>query len=88
MSIQAHRWQMTKPGEPFDRVAFEATPGVGEVVVETYALVVPASLPPGVYPISIGWRDAQGGWLPVSEEPAESRAEPAAVFVGNIDVRR
>lgn len=61
---------------------------VGEVVVETYALVVPASLPPGVYPISIGWRDTQGGWLPVSEGPAESRAEPALVFVGNVDVRR
>ena len=33
MSIDAYRWQMSKPGEPFERVAFAAEPGVGEVVV-------------------------------------------------------
>lgn len=33
MSIQAYRWQMNKPGEPFERVAFSAAAAAGEVVV-------------------------------------------------------
>ncbi len=33
MSIDAYRWQMNKPAEPFERVAFAAEPLVGEVVV-------------------------------------------------------
>ena len=33
MSIDAYRWQMSKPGAPFERVAFSAQPAAGEVVV-------------------------------------------------------
>ena len=33
MSIQAHRWQMNKPGAPLERVAFVAEPTAGEVAV-------------------------------------------------------
>lgn len=33
MSIEAHRWLMTAPGAPLVRSTFQATPGVGEVVV-------------------------------------------------------
>jgi 6-hydroxycyclohex-1-ene-1-carbonyl-CoA dehydrogenase len=33
MSINAYRWQMNKPGEPFERVAFGANPTTDEVVV-------------------------------------------------------
>ena len=33
MSIDAYRWQMSKPGEPFERVAFTAQAAAGEVVV-------------------------------------------------------
>ena len=33
MSIDAYRWQMSKPGAPFERVAFSAQPAVDEVVV-------------------------------------------------------
>ncbi|MDO9216437.1 MAG: 6-hydroxycyclohex-1-ene-1-carbonyl-CoA dehydrogenase, partial [Lacisediminimonas sp.] len=33
MSIDAYRWQMNKPGAPFERVAFVAEPAAGEVVV-------------------------------------------------------
>jgi 6-hydroxycyclohex-1-ene-1-carbonyl-CoA dehydrogenase len=33
MSINAYRWQMNKPGEPFERVAFSAAAAAGEVVV-------------------------------------------------------
>ncbi len=33
MSIDAYRWQMSKPGDAFERVAFVAEAGAGEVVV-------------------------------------------------------
>ena len=33
MPIAAHRWLMTAPGAPFERAAFEAEPGPGDVVV-------------------------------------------------------
>ena len=33
MTINAYRWQMTKPGEPFERSAFAAEPAAGEVVL-------------------------------------------------------
>ena len=33
MSIEAYRWQMTNPGAPFERVAFNAEAAAGEVVV-------------------------------------------------------
>lgn len=33
MSISAYRWQMNKPGAPFERVAFVAEPAAAEVVV-------------------------------------------------------
>ena len=33
MKIDAHRWLMTAPGAPFERQAFAAEPGAGEVVV-------------------------------------------------------
>lgn len=33
MSTDAYRWQMNKPGAPFERVAFAAEPAAGEVVV-------------------------------------------------------
>lgn len=33
MSIDAYRWQMNQPGAPFERVAFSAEAGAGEVVV-------------------------------------------------------
>lgn len=33
MSIDAYRWQMIKPGAPFERVAFAAVPAADEVVV-------------------------------------------------------
>lgn len=33
MSLDAYRWQMNKPGAPFERVAFVARPSAGEVVV-------------------------------------------------------
>jgi len=33
MSINAYRWQMSKPGAPFERVAFTAEPAANEVVV-------------------------------------------------------
>jgi 6-hydroxycyclohex-1-ene-1-carbonyl-CoA dehydrogenase len=34
MRIQAHRWQMTAPQAPLERVDFDVEPGAGEVVVE------------------------------------------------------
>lgn len=33
MSINAYRWQMSKPGAPFERVVFTAEPAANEVVV-------------------------------------------------------
>jgi 6-hydroxycyclohex-1-ene-1-carbonyl-CoA dehydrogenase len=33
MSIDAYRWQMSKPAAPFEKVAFAAEPAAGEVVV-------------------------------------------------------
>ena len=39
MSINAYRWQMSKPGAPFERVAFAAEPAVDEVVVAIHALL-------------------------------------------------
>jgi 6-hydroxycyclohex-1-ene-1-carbonyl-CoA dehydrogenase len=33
MPLDAYRWQMLSPGEPFERSTFDATPGPGEVAV-------------------------------------------------------
>ncbi len=33
MPLSAYRWQMVAPGQPFERVEFDATPGAGEVAL-------------------------------------------------------
>src|SRR3990167_3553100 len=47
MNIEAHRWLMKAVGAPFERVAFDAMPGPGEVAVAVAgkAVIVPAVLP-------------------------------------------
>ena len=40
MSIDAYRWQMNKPGEPFEKVAFSAVAAAAEVVVGMAIFVV------------------------------------------------
>ena len=73
MSIPAYRWQMNKPGEPFERVAFNAAVAAGEVVVAIAGCGV-CHTDLGYYydgvrtnialPLTLGHRSAVTWWRP------------------------
>ncbi len=57
----------------------------GELVVETYSIPVPRSVPPGTYPLMLGIRDPEAGWL----TPHTAPVGPAQnlLHLGDIEIR-
>lgn len=58
----------------------------GQLFKETYRLTIPADLPPGVYPVTIGlWDEAQTRWVPHDGRQIKGREN--MVFTGSLTVR-
>jgi len=53
----------------------------GEIVVEEYELPVPFDLPPGEYPLSLGYADLSGGRAELSFSSGETAVELATITV-------
>ena len=66
-----------------ENVDHAAAAGADEVIDDGYALIVPDDLPPGRYPLHIGFYDPQSGArLPV--QVGEEIQEQGAYFVGTL----
>jgi hypothetical protein len=58
---------------------------LGEIVVETQSVCVPASLRPGTYPLRVGVWHPRDGWL--SPASADLPGAQSLVWVGSVEVR-